>query len=220
VSDADRDAERLIRQILRDERPDDAILGEEGGATDGSDELLWVVDPLDGTTNYLYRHPVWSVSLACEDAAGARVGVVHHPPAGETFTAMRGRAALLNGRPVAASDATDLSRSLVATGFSYSSDVRAWQARALLEILPAVRDVRRGGSAALDLCWVACGRLDGYFEFGTHRWDRAAGALIAREAGAAVRELDPVGGSGEGILAAAPGIDAALSSLVGAALLH
>jgi myo-inositol-1(or 4)-monophosphatase len=220
VSDADRDAEALIRQILRDERPGDAILGEEGGATGGTDDLLWVVDPLDGTTNYLYRQPVWSVSVACEDGSGARAGVVHHPPAGETFTAVRGGGAFLNGAPIAASDASDLTRSLVATGFAYSADARAEQARALVDVLPAVRDIRRGGSAAIDLCWVACARLDGYFELGTHRWDRAAGALIAREAGAIVIETEAAGGRGEGVVAAAPGVHGALTSLVGAALLH
>ncbi|HEY0387456.1 MAG TPA: inositol monophosphatase family protein [Gaiellales bacterium] len=223
VSDADRDAEALIRELLRGERPGDAILGEEGGGSDAAgsgDQLLWVIDPLDGTTNYLYRHPVWSVSVACEDEGGARAGVVHHPSIGETFTGVRGGGAFLNGRPIAVSEARDLSRSLIATGFSYSAEVREGQARSLVDILPAVRDVRRGGSAAIDLCWVACGRLDGYFEFGTQRWDRAAGALIAREAGAVVSEPEPVGAGGEGVVAAAPGIHASLSSLVRAALLH
>lgn len=220
VSDADREAEGLIRDLLRRERPGDAVLGEERGASSGSGGLLWVVDPLDGTTNYLYRHPIWSVSIACEDDRGARVGVVHHPYIGETFTAVRGSGAFLDGAPIAVSGATELSRSLIGTGFGYRAEVRAEQARALVEILPVVRDVRRGGSAALDLCWVACGRLDGFYELGVQRWDTAAGVLVAGEAGAMVTPLQPAGEAEGGVLAAAPGIHDALASLVGAALLH
>jgi len=220
VSDADRESEALIRDLLSRERPEDAVLGEERGATRGEAGLLWVVDPLDGTTNYLYRHPTWSVSIACEDGRGARVAVVHQPVTGETFTAVRGAGARLGEAPISPSDATELARSLIGTGFGYRSEVRAQQARALVEILPAVRDVRRGGSAAIDLCWVACGRLDGFYELGVQRWDTAAGVLIAREAGAMVTALEPAGVADAGVLAAAPGIDDALNSLVGPALLH
>ncbi|HET7379964.1 MAG TPA: inositol monophosphatase family protein, partial [Gaiellales bacterium] len=175
VSDADRDAERLIRDILLHARPGDAILGEEGGEQAGGSGLLWVVDPLDGTTNYLYREPIWAVSIACEDADGALAGVVLHPCMGEAFAAVRGGGARRNGRPIRVSDQAELSRSLIGTGFSYAPQVREEQARSLVEILPRVRDVRRAGSAAIDLAWVACGQLDGYYELGTHRWDRAAG---------------------------------------------
>ncbi|HET6847610.1 MAG TPA: inositol monophosphatase family protein [Gaiellales bacterium] len=220
VSDADRESEQLIRELLRRERPGDAVLGEERGATLGGGGLLWVVDPLDGTTNYLYRHPTWSVSIACEDDDGARVAVVHQPATGETFTAVRGGGARLGAEPVAVSDASELARSLIGTGFGYRAEVRVEQARALVEILPAVRDMRRRGSAALDLCWVACGRLDGYYELGVQRWDTAAGVLIAREAGAVITPLEPVGAAEGGVLAAAPGIHDALNGLVGAALLH
>ena len=220
VSDADRDAERLIRDILLRARPGDAILGEEQGEQAGGSGLLWVVDPLDGTTNYLYREPIWAVSIACEDADGALAGVVLHPCMGETFTAMRGGGARLNGRPTAVSGEADLSRSLIGTGFSYARHVREEQARSLVDILPRVRDVRRAGSAAIDLAWVACGRLDGYYELGTHRWDRAAGELIVREAGGVVTPLEPVGDSGDGVLAAGPALHSALNDLVGAALLH
>ena len=164
VSDADRDAEALIRSLIGERRPGDAVLGEEGGRAAGAGDLLWVVDPLDGTTNYLYRQPVWAVSVACEDAEGGVAGVVHHPCLGETFTAVRGGGAFCNGAPIAVSACGDLSRSLIGTGFSYSAEVRAGQARALNDILPRVRDVRRAGSAAIDLAWVACGRLDGYYE--------------------------------------------------------
>src|SRR5215470_2373624 len=171
VSDADRDAEAAIRSIIARHRPDDAILGEESGVVSGATGLRWVVDPLDGTTNYLYGQPLWSVSIACEDAAGAVVAVVLDPCRDEAFTAARGGGARLNGRPIAVSQAGELQRSLIGTGFSYAPAVREGQARALIEILPRVRDVRRAGSAAVDLAWVACGRLDGYYELGTRHWD-------------------------------------------------
>jgi myo-inositol-1(or 4)-monophosphatase len=219
VSDADRDAEALIRSLIGERRPGDAVLGEEGGRA-GAGDLLWVVDPLDGTTNYLYRQPVWAVSVACEDADGGVAGVVHHPCLGETFTAVRGGGAFCNGAPIAVSASGDLARSLIGTGFAYSAHVRAGQARALSEILPRVRDVRRGGSAAIDLAWVACGRLDGYYELGTRRWDRAAGVLLVSEAGGVVSPLAPVGDSGDGVLAAGPALHADLAALVAPALLH
>jgi myo-inositol-1(or 4)-monophosphatase len=219
VSDADRDAEALIRSLIGERRPGDAVLGEEGGRA-GAGDLLWVVDPLDGTTNYLYRQPVWAVSVACEDADGGVAGVVHHPCLGETFTAVRGGGAFCNGAPIAVSASGDLARSLIGTGFAYSAHVRAGQARALSEILPRVRDVRRGGSAAIDLAWVACGRLDGYYELGTRRWDRAAGVLLVSEAGGVVSPLAPVGDSGDGVLAAGPALHAHLAALVAPALLH
>src|SRR6476661_2648940 len=206
VSDADRDAEALIRSLIGERRPGDAV--------------LWVVDPLDGTTNYLYRQPVWAVSVACEDAEGGVAGVVHHPCLAETFTAVRGGGAFCNGAPIAVSASDDLSRSLIGTGFSYSAEVRAGQARALNDILPRVRDVRRAGSAAIDLAWVACGRLDGYYERGTRRWDRAAGVLLVSEAGGVVSPLTPVGDSGDGALAAGPALHADLAALVASALLH
>jgi myo-inositol-1(or 4)-monophosphatase len=220
VSDADRDAEALIRSLIGERRPGDAVLGEEGGRAAGAGDLLWVVDPLDGTTNYLYRQPVWAVSVACEDVGGVVAGVVHHPCVGETFTAVRGGGAFCNGAPIAVSVCDDLSRSLIGTGFSYSATVRAGQARALSQILPRVRDVRRGGSAAIDLAWVACGRLDGYYELGTRRWDRAAGVLLVSEAGGVVSPLAPVGDSGDGALAAGPALHAGLTALVASALLH
>ena len=220
VSDADRDAEALIRTILARRRPGDAILGEEEGVISGDGDLRWVVDPLDGTTNYLYGQPVWSISIACEDRRGALVGVVLDPSRGEAFTAARGAGAQMNGRPIAVSEAGDLARSLIGTGFSYSPAVREGQARALVEILPRVRDVRRAGSAAIDLAWVACGRLDGYYELGTRHWDRAAGVLLVAEAGGVVTPLQAVGDSGDGVLAAGPGLHDALSHLVHGALLH
>jgi myo-inositol-1(or 4)-monophosphatase len=220
VSDADRDAEAIIRTILARHRPDDAIIGEESGVVSGDSGLRWVVDPLDGTTNYLFGQPVWSVSIACEDARGGVAAIVLDASRGEAFTATRGGGARVNGRPIAVSAADDLQRSLIGTGFSYAPAVREGQARALVEILPRVRDVRRAGSAAIDLAWVACGRLDGYYELGTRHWDRAAGVLLVAEAGGVVSPLAAVGDSGEGVLAAGPGLHADLSGLVSGALLH
>ncbi len=189
VSDADRSAERLIATRLAQVRPDDGLLGEEGQASrDGTSGFRWVVDPLDGTVNFLYGHPTWCVSIACEDAEGPVVGVVHAPLLGETWTAVRGGGAHRDGSgtPLAVSTATDLADALVATGFGYDPLMRADQGRAVADLLPRARDVRRGGSAALDLAWTAAGRLDGYLEAGLSPWDWAAGRLLVTEAGGQV----------------------------------
>lgn len=212
VSDADRDAEALIRDLLATERPADGLLAEEGSHADATSGRRWVVDPLDGTTNYLYRFPAWVVSIALEDAEGAVVGVVHEPVRDETFTAVRGAGAALDGAQIAVSGAQALDSALVGTGFGYDADRRASQADVLLRVLPRVRDIRRAGAAALDLCMVACGRLDGYYERGLNHWDWAAGALIAAEAGATVR---PLPGDPAGLLAASPAVADELAALVG-----
>lgn len=211
VSDADRDAEAVIRELLDRERPDDGLLAEEGSHAEAASGRRWVVDPLDGTTNYLYRFPAWVVSVALEDGDGAAVGVVHDPLHGETFTAARGEGARLDGAPIAVSGAEALATALIATGFGYDPDRRATQAEVLREVLPRARDVRRAGAAALDLCMVACGRVDGYYERGLNPWDWAAGALIAAEAGAIVRDLP---GEPAGLLAATPEIAAELMDLM------
>jgi myo-inositol-1(or 4)-monophosphatase len=202
VSDADRDAEALIRTLLHQERPDDALLGEEGGASAGGTALRWVVDPLDGTVNYLYRFPAWSVSIACEDAAGGLVGVVLDPGRDELFTAVRGQGATCNGRPLHVRSGSELKTSLVGTGFGYRAAQRARQAEVAARLLAQVRDIRRAGSAALDLAWVAAGRLDGFYEHGLNPWDRAAGELLVREAGGRVSDLPAVDGLPAGIIAA------------------
>lgn len=189
VSDADRASEALVTQRLAAARPDDGLLGEEGVDRRGTTGLRWVVDPLDGTVNFLYGSPAWCVSIACEDEQGAVVGVVHQPATGATFTAARAHGAQLDGRPLAVNDPVELGRALVATGFSYDVEQRARQAGVVAALLPQVRDIRRVGSAALDLCAVATGEVDGYFEDTTSRWDWAAGALIAAEAGALVAPL-------------------------------
>jgi myo-inositol-1(or 4)-monophosphatase len=205
VSDADRASEHLLRDLLLAARPGDAILGEEGGATAGSG-LEWVVDPLDGTTNYLYRYPVWSVSIACRDGSGWLVGVVHDPLRDETFAAARGAGATMNDRPIAVSAQDRLGDALIATGFAYDRAERARQAGVVADLIGDVRDVRRAGSAALDLAWTAAGRLDGFYEAPLELWDRAAGALIVREAGGTVTQLTPLGLDGEGVVAAGPAL--------------
>jgi myo-inositol-1(or 4)-monophosphatase len=218
VSDADRDAEALIRSRILETRPDDSILGEEQGQQTGGSGLRWVVDPLDGTVNYLFGLPGWSVSIACEDQAGLLVGVVHAPTEGETFTAARGEGAALNGLPISCSSASSLETAMIATGFSYSRERRAVQARALADVLPEVRDIRRIGSAAVDLAYVACGRFDGYYETGPSHWDLAAGELLVTEAGGRVTPLAPGGAAGDGVVAAGPKLHDGLAELVSAAL--
>jgi myo-inositol-1(or 4)-monophosphatase len=213
VSDADVAAEAAIRRVLERRRPADAILGEEGGAT-GQGEHLWVVDPLDGTVNYLFGIPAFAVSVACEDSDGALAGVVLDPIRGECFCATRSGPALLNGETISASAASELSTAMVATGFGYDAEVRADQAQVVARVLPRVRDIRRVGAAALDLAWSACGRFDAYYERGVQRWDVAAGGLIARRAGLIVRELPARVPDPAGIIAAPPGLIDELSELV------
>jgi myo-inositol-1(or 4)-monophosphatase len=214
VSEMDRASEALIVKGILAERPDDAILGEETGSRDGTSGVRWVIDPLDGTTNYLYRHPIWAVSVGVEVDGEVEVGVVASPGLQETFSAVRCGGARLNGGPIAVSDAVDLAGALVGTGFGYVAERRALQAAVLPHLLPAVRDIRRNGVASLDLCWVACGRLDGYFEAGGQPWDVAAGLLIASEAGAAASGLDGGPVAPESVMVAAPGVAPALFGLL------
>jgi myo-inositol-1(or 4)-monophosphatase len=189
VSEADLAAESAIRTVLADRRPEDSILGEEGGATGGG-ELRWVIDPLDGTTNFLFGVPQFAVSVACEDRDGVLVGVVLDPVRDESFAATRSSESTLNGAGITASGREDLATALVATGFGYDADVRGRQATVLSRVLPRVRDIRRAGAAALDLAWTACGRYDAFFERGVKPWDVAAGGLIAVRAGLSLRELE------------------------------
>jgi myo-inositol-1(or 4)-monophosphatase len=211
VSDADRAAEDAIAELIRRERPDDALLGEEGTAAGGSSGRRWVVDPLDGTTNYLYGLPVWAVSVAVEDADGGVAGVVLDPTRDELFAAARGEGATLGGAPIRVREGTPLGESLIATGFAYGAAQRAEQARVLQHVLPRVRDVRRAGAAAIDLAWVAAGRLDGYFERGLNPWDWAAGRLLVAEAGGAVADLR---GEPAGLVAAGSSLAGELMALV------
>jgi myo-inositol-1(or 4)-monophosphatase len=211
VSDADREAEEAIAGLLRAERPDDGLIGEEGASAGAVSGRRWVIDPLDGTTNFLYGYPVFGVSIALEDEDGGLVGVVYDPSRDELFAAERGRGATLNGATVRVRDGATLERSLIATGFAYEAEQRAVQAELLRRVLPSVRDVRRAGAAALDLAWVAAGRVDGFWERGLKRWDWAAGALLVTEAGGEVRDLP---GDPFGLVASSPGLIEALDELV------
>lgn len=217
VSDADRAAEDMLVTALVSERPDDGLLGEEGAERPARSGLRWVLDSLDGTVNFLYRFPGWCVSVACEDRVGdtwsALVGVVHDPLRDETFSAVRGAGARLNGAPLAVNDPVPLERALIATGFGYDAEHRRRQAAIVAELLPRVRDIRRAGSAALDLCAVAAGRVDGYYEDSPSRWDWAAGALVAAEAGAEVGALLAPDGN-PGVLAAGPALAGPLRAAV------
>jgi myo-inositol-1(or 4)-monophosphatase len=217
VTEMDRSAEQLIVEAILAERPGDGILGEEGSALAGTSGVRWVIDPLDGTTNYLYRLPGFGVSVAAEVDGLTVAGAVTDPVRAETFTATRGGGAFLDGRPIRHSGQDRLDLGLVATGFGYDPERRRNQARVLAEVLPLVRDVRRFGAAALDLCLVACGRVDAYYERGLAPWDLAAGALIAAEAGAIVSDLEGRAASVDFVVAAAPGIVAELSSVLSAA---
>jgi myo-inositol-1(or 4)-monophosphatase len=214
VSDADRDAERVIRELLEAERPEDGLIAEEGSRSASESGRRWIVDPLDGTVNFLYGFPAWGVSIALEDEQGLALGLVLDPVRPELFAAVRGEGATLDGAPMHVSGRTELARALVATGFSYEAERRSAQAELLLTVLPRVRDIRRVGAAALDLCQVAAGRVDGFYERGLQRWDEAAGRLIIEEAGGVVKEL---GGTPAGLVAAgSPELLSSLYALVSA----
>jgi myo-inositol-1(or 4)-monophosphatase len=203
VTEMDRASEALLVAGIRSARPVDAILGEEGGERPGTSGVRWVIDPLDGTTNYLYGHPTWCVSIAVEADGEPVVGVVHDPSHDELFVAGRGQGASRNGTAVGVSACADLATALVGTGFAYRAEDRGRQAALLPVVLPAVRDIRRGGSAALDLCGVACGRLDAFYEQGLQPWDLAAGAFVVRQAGGETRLL-PTDEPARPVLMAAP----------------
>jgi myo-inositol-1(or 4)-monophosphatase len=208
ASEADLAAEAAIRDLLAERRPDDALLAEEGGGEQEVEpgRVRWVVDPLDGTINFLFRIPQWCVSVACEDERGTLAGVVFDPMRDELFSATIGGPPLLNGAEVAPREPTPLAESLIATGFAYDAAVRAEQVRIVAELVPRVRDVRRFGSAALDLAWTAAGRYDAYFERTVQPWDVAAGALLCRRAGLEVRDLPARDGLPYGVCAGRPAL--------------
>jgi myo-inositol-1(or 4)-monophosphatase len=194
VTASDTAAEQLIRRRIENARPHDGILGEEGGSATGRSQVRWIVDPIDGTVNYLYGIPAYAVSIAAEVDGEVAVGVVHNPVSSETWTAIRGQGAWLDDRPLRVGRLDDPAYALVATGFNYDVRTRTRQAGQVARLLPLVRDIRRIGSAALDLCALATGRVDAYVEQGLKPWDFAAGGLVAREAGARVGGL---GGASE-----------------------
>ncbi len=217
VSEMDRAAEALIVDRLLGARPDDGMMGEEGTDLAGTSGVRWIVDPLDGTTNYLYGLAGFGVSIAAERHGTVIAGVVLDVVRDELFAATLGGGATRDGLPIRASAATHLGTALIATGFSYEASRRARQAAVLVEVLPRVRDIRRFGAAAVDLCAVACGRVDGYYERGLAPWDLAAGGLIASEAGAVVTDFDGGPAVAGAVVAAAPGIATALLDLVASA---
>ena len=207
VLDADRAAETEVVKILRTAYPDEAIVAEEGsGAGESSSGFRWFVDPLDGTVNYLYGIPHFAVAIACEDADGLLASVVYDPSRDELFTAARRAGAWLRTARLSVSAASDLAHSLVATGFAYVAEARVEQARILSGVLPEVRDIRRFGSAQLDLAYVAAGRYDAYWESVDKPWDWKAGALLVREAGGRVSELAQARTGQPHIVASAPAI--------------
>jgi myo-inositol-1(or 4)-monophosphatase len=210
VTEFDKAAEALIVDTLRNRRPTDSIVGEEGTDHVGSSGLAWHVDPIDGTANFVYDLPAWCTSVAVLDEQGPLAAAVFAPVTDELFCAARGGGATLNGEGIRCSSASQLSTALIGTGFSYSPARRERQARRLAELLPRVRDVRRYGSAALDLCLVASGRLDAYYEEHLNSWDFAAGVLIAAEAGAITSDFRGGPAGSDATVATAPLLHAAL----------
>lgn len=215
VTEMDRASEALIRRVIADRRPGDAVVGEEAGgqAADGSG-VTWWVDPIDGTTNYVYDHPGYAVSVAAEVDGEVVVGVVADPTHGRTYWARRGHGSFCDDRRLHLSPPPPLDRALVATGFAYDPERRAAQGRVVAELLPRIRDIRRMGAAALDLCSVASGRVDAYYEAGLSMWDLAAGALIASEAGARLGSLDGGPVRPGSVLAAHPDLFGPLQALL------
>lgn len=184
VTEMDIAAEKLITSFIGERRPDDGLLGEEGASAPGTTGVRWVIDPLDGTVNYLYGLPGWAVSIAAQVDEETVVGVVEAPMRRESYRAVLGRGAWVGDVRARPRPAPPFEQALVATGFGYDTKVRTGQAEVARRLIPRVRDIRRAGSAAIDLCDVGCGRLDAYFERGLNIWDYAAGDLFAREAGA------------------------------------
>ncbi len=220
VTHMDQLAERHIVERIEAMRPLDGILGEEGAAKVGTSGLEWVVDPLDGTVNYLYDLPFWCVSIALVDAASREgvAGAIYAPRMDSLWFAARGQGAFVTSggvtRRLGVSECANLDRALMGTGFGYSAERRQSQGRVVAQILPRVRDIRRMGSCAIDLCCVASGDLDGYYERGVNPWDHAAGGLIAREAGAVVSGLSGAPEGEEMLVAAGPAVHQQLVALL------
>lgn len=212
VTSLDEASEEAIREVLRRRTPDASVLGEEAGMQAGASSLGWIVDPVDGTVNLTYDLPVMGVSIAAAQAGETVAGAVVDVQRGDVFSAALSHGARLDGRPIRPSGATSLPASLIGTGFDYAPAGRALEASYLARVLPAARDIRCFGSAALNLCWVANGRLDGFYQRGMQLWDYAAGLLIALEAGATVEP--PGRENGELMVAASPAIYAELRDLV------
>lgn len=214
VTGADHAVEAALVSRLLKARPEDGTVGEEGSDRPGTSGVRWVIDPIDGTTNFVYGIPGFNVSVAAEVDGTVVAGAVVDPLHGDVFSAALGAGATRNGLPITCRPATTLATALVATGFSYDAGRRRRQAEVLAQVLPVVRDIRRIGAAAVDLCWVACGRLDGYYERGLSPWDHAAGGLVASEAGAVVGDLHGGPASGAFTMAAPEGLFEPLRELL------
>ncbi|MHB8189940.1 MAG: inositol monophosphatase family protein [Ferrimicrobium sp.] len=219
VTAADRALERIIRETIATHRPSDSFLGEEEGVVGATDsEVRWIIDPIDGTVNFTYAIPAYSISIAAEVAGVVEVGIVMDLGHNERFIAVRNQGATRNGEAIAPSRVSQLSDALIGVGFAYDAKVRRVQASVLASVIGSIRDVRRVGAASIDLCWAACGRLDGYYETGLKPWDHAAGALIMAEAGGVVVTDRPGIGTDLLTIAAGPGLFDPLASLVTKAL--
>jgi len=211
----DHASEKLIVERILAARPLDGIIGEEGAARESASGITWVIDPLDGTVNYFYDLPGWNVSIAAKDAQGVLIGVVCAPSINSLWTATRGGGAFKNGAPIRCTDPVELNRALVGTGFSYSVETRVGQSELVQSLIPRIRDLRRNGAAAVDLCQVASGALDGYFEKDLKEWDLAAGGLIAAQAGAIVSGRAGGAPGEEMVIAAGPSLHRLLTAEIG-----
>lgn len=208
----DHESEKLIVGAILSARPDDGIIGEEGANRSGTSGYTWVIDPIDGTVNYLYGIPGWCISIAIKDAAGGLIGVVHAPSIQMTWTAIRGSGAFCNGAPIKCNQQVPLNRALIATGFAYDIERRKPQADFIRELLPKIRDLRRIGACAVDICMVASGSIDAHFEAGVNEWDYAAAGLIAEESGAQFKYIKGIwNGEKYFVLAAGSGLFEALA---------
>lgn len=214
VTQYDKASEELITSGLASRRPHDGIIGEEGASVSGSSGITWHIDPIDGTSNFYFDIPMWAVSIGAVDENGPLVGVVYAPALGEMYTAIRGEGAFLNGSPIHVRDNSELSDALVCTGFSYRVHERTQHAQRVAQMVTHIRDIRRFGAAAIDLCFVACGRYDAYFEEHLHSWDLVAGQVIATEAGAIVTNYAGESVTPAQVLAAQPGIQQQLIQLI------
>lgn len=211
----DHESEKLIVSEILAARPDDGLIGEEGANRESKSGVTWVIDPIDGTVNYLYDIPGWCISIAAKDRDGGLAGVVYSPATQSLWKAHRGGGAFLNGNPIKCNDPVALNRALVGSGFAYDLEKRKIQGALIARLLPEIRDLRRLGACAVDMCHVASGSLDAYFEAGVNEWDYAAAGLIATEAGAII-SIDTGIWNGEKnmVIVAGPALHPALSAQI------
>jgi len=214
VTQYDKASEDMITKGLRELRPDDGIVGEEGASRDGTSGITWHIDPIDGTTNFYFDLPMWAVSIGVVDESGPIAGAVYAPALGDMFTAARNEGATLNGSSISVRYNTVLSDALVSTGFSYHASEREKHARRVANMVTQIRDIRRLGAAAIDLCFVACGRYDAYFEEHLNSWDLVAGQIIATESGALVTNFSGDSVTPQQVLASQPGVHQSLITLI------